>query len=193
MSDAFLDHNIRHVIARDSPNPTGVFHTSTESVDSLVSKSMHVFVWHSPVFDIPPFYPIVWFSHWMRRSGVGGLTWWRHQMKTFSALLAFYAGNSPVTGEFPTYRPVTRSSDVLFDLRLNKRLSKRWRGWWSETPSRPLWRHCNDYPGSAWGHSIGLPRRGGRVVTKDECKVHGASSMSQRNVTLLLIRLFFFS
>ena len=34
----FLDHNIRHVIARDSPNPTGAFHTSTESVDSLVSK-----------------------------------------------------------------------------------------------------------------------------------------------------------
>ena len=24
-------------------------------------------------------------------------TWWRHQMKTFSALLAFCAGNSPVT------------------------------------------------------------------------------------------------
>ena len=34
----FLDHSIRHVIARDSPNPTGAFHTSTESVDSLVSK-----------------------------------------------------------------------------------------------------------------------------------------------------------
>ena len=34
----FLDHNIRHMIARDSPNPTGAFHTSTESVDSLVSK-----------------------------------------------------------------------------------------------------------------------------------------------------------
>ena len=34
----FLDHNIRHVIARDFPNPTGAFHTSTESVDSLVSK-----------------------------------------------------------------------------------------------------------------------------------------------------------
>ena len=29
------------------------------------------------------------------------LTWWRHQMETFSALLAICAGNSPVTGEFP--------------------------------------------------------------------------------------------
>ena len=40
-------------------------------------------------------------------------TWWRHQMETFSALLAICAGNSPVPGEFPTQRPVTRSFDVL--------------------------------------------------------------------------------
>ena len=50
--------------------------------------------------------------------------WWRHQMETFSALLAICAGNSPVTGEFPTQRPVTRSFDVFFDLRLYKRLSR---------------------------------------------------------------------
>ena len=50
--------------------------------------------------------------------------WLRHQMVTFSALLALCAGNSPVTGEFPTQRPVTRSFDVFFDLRVNKRLSK---------------------------------------------------------------------
>ena len=31
-------------------------------------------------------------------------TWWRHQMETFSALLAICAGNSPVPGEFPTQR-----------------------------------------------------------------------------------------
>ena len=38
------------------------------------------------------------------------------------------AGNSPVTGEFPSQRSVTRSLDVFFDLCLNKRLSKnsRW-------------------------------------------------------------------
>ena len=35
--------------------------------------------------------------------------WWRHQTETLSALLAFCAGNSPVTGEFPSQRPVTRS------------------------------------------------------------------------------------
>ena len=71
-------------------------------------------------------------------------SWWRHQMKTFSALLALCAGNSaPVSGEFPSQRPVTRSFDVFFDLGLNKPLSKQLWGWWFETPSRSLWRHCN--------------------------------------------------
>ena len=64
-------------------------------------------------------------------------------MGTFSALLAICAGNSPVAGEFPAQRPVTRSFDVFFDLRLNKCLSKQLWGWWFETPSWSLWRHCN--------------------------------------------------
>ena len=46
---------------------------------------------------------------------------WRHRMETFSALLALCAGNSPVTGGFPSQRPVTRSFDVFFDMWLNKR------------------------------------------------------------------------
>ena len=46
-------------------------------------------------------------------------------------------------GEFPTQRPVTRSFDVFFDLRPNKRLSKQSWSWWFETLSRPLWHHCN--------------------------------------------------
>ena len=33
-------------------------------------------------------------------------------------------------GEFPTQRPVTRSFDGFFDLRLNKQLSKQPLGWW---------------------------------------------------------------
>ena len=40
-------------------------------------------------------------------------SWWRHQMEAFSALLAFWSQNSPVTGEFPSQRPVTRSFDVF--------------------------------------------------------------------------------
>ena len=39
---------------------------------------------------------------------------WRHQMETFSVLLALCAENSPVSGEFPAHRPVTRSLDVFF-------------------------------------------------------------------------------
>ena len=73
------------------------------------------------------------------------LTWWRHQMETFSALLFLCAGNSPVTGEFPSQRPVMCSFDVFFDLHLNKRFSKQWWGWWFGTPSHPLWRHCNEW------------------------------------------------
>ena len=73
-------------------------------------------------------------------------SWWRHQIEAFFALLAFCAGNSPVTGEFPEQRQVTRSFDVFFDPRLNKRLSNQSWGWWSETPMCPLWRHCNVYP-----------------------------------------------
>ena len=60
------------------------------------------------------------------------------------ALLAICVGNSPVPGEFPAQRPVTRSFDIFFDLRLNKRPSKQSWGWWFETLSRPLWRHRND-------------------------------------------------
>ena len=41
-------------------------------------------------------------------------SWWRYQMEAISALLALCAGNSPVTGEFPTLKPVTRSFDVFF-------------------------------------------------------------------------------
>ena len=67
--------------------------------------------------------------------------WWRHQMETCSALLDLCVGNSSVTGEFPTQRPVTRSFDDFFDLRLNERLSKQSPGWWIETPMRSLWHH----------------------------------------------------
>ena len=83
------------------------------------------------------------------------MTWRRHQMETFSALLAVCAGNSPVTGEFATQRPVARSFDVFFDLRLNERWSKSW-GWWLK-PSRLLWRHSNElHPYLIWQYLFNL-------------------------------------
>ena len=68
----------------------------------------------------------------------------RHSVTSpVSALLTLCAGNSPVSGEIPSQRPVTRSFEVFFDLRRNERVSKQSWGWWFETPSRSLWhRSC---------------------------------------------------
>ena len=70
-------------------------------------------------------------------------SWWRHQMETFSALLAHLCGE--FTG--PRRIPHTKVSDTelwcSFYLCLNKRLNKQWWGWWFETLSRLLWRHRN--------------------------------------------------
>ena len=70
------------------------------------------------------------------------------------------------TGEFPSQRPVTRNFDVCFDLRLSKRLCKQSRGWWFETLSHSLWRHCNDlvFPQQESGRS---------VSTGDHCRDNG--------------------
>ena len=69
-------------------------------------------------------------------------TWWRHQMETFSALLALCAGNSPVN----SHHKGQRRGTLMFTLicALNKRLSEQEWGWWFETRLRSLWRHCND-------------------------------------------------
>ena len=82
-------------------------------------------------------------------------TWWHHQMETFAALLAPCEGNPPVTGGFPSQRPVTRSFSVsltkasdaelwCFLWSAPERLSKQSRRWWFVTASRSLWHHCND-------------------------------------------------
>ena len=66
------------------------------------------------------------------------VTWWRHQMETLSALLVLCERNPSVTGRLPSQKPVTRSFDVFFDLRLNKRLSK-------QLSAVDLRRHCAHY------------------------------------------------
>ena len=99
--------------------------------DKTASISQTIF---SSVFSSQKMFVYCFQFHW---------AWWRHQMETFSALLAMCAGNSSVSGEIPAQRPVTQSFDVFFDLRLNKRLSKQSWGWWFETLSCPLWRQCN--------------------------------------------------
>ena len=85
---------------------------------------------------------------------------WRHcndqsrsQLGIFGSMITSSNGNifrvtGPLWEEFtghrgPSQRPVTRGFDVLFDLRLNKRLGKPSRRWWFKTPSRSVWCHCN--------------------------------------------------
>ena len=108
----------------------------------------------SRIYGMPPRWPLQllhsWFTvlrvtatHLKIEYPYSSSRWWRHQMETFSALLAICAGNSPVPDEFPAQRPMTRSFDVFLDLHPNKRLSKQWWGWWFETSSCPLWRHRN--------------------------------------------------
>ena len=67
------------------------------------------------------------------------LSWWRHKMETFFVLLAICAGNSPVPGEFPAQRPVTRSFDVFFDLHL------RINGWVNNGEAGDLRHHRAHY------------------------------------------------
>ena len=84
---------------------------------------MAIEAWQSHVYDLCKTY------------GLKSLEWnvtevsTNHMMASLngniSALLALCAGNSPVTGEFPAQKPVTRSFDVFFDLCLNKRFSKQ--------------------------------------------------------------------
>ena len=78
----------------------------------VLPKSQGIFKSHHYVFHILISY--VYANAFLHNSGhtLGLHPWWRHEMETFSALLALCAGNSPVTGEFPAQRPVTRSFDV---------------------------------------------------------------------------------
>ena len=58
--------------------------------------------------------------------------------------------NSPHKGQ---WRGALMSSLICA---LNKGLSKQSWGWWFETPSRPIWRHCNESVLGSWSLS-GVP------------------------------------
>ena len=62
------------------------------------------------------------------------IPWWRHQMETFSALLGLCAGNSSVTSEFPSPRPVTRG--LMFSL-----ICVQINGWVNNCKAGDLRRH----------------------------------------------------
>ena len=72
-------------------------------------------------------------------------TYHSHRIMTSSNRNIFRV-TSLLWGEFTGHRwiPLTRVRDAELWCFLNKRLSKQPWGWWFETPSCPLSRHCND-------------------------------------------------
>ena len=80
---------------------------------------------------------------------------WLHMVMITSSNGNIFCVTGPLFEEFtgPRWFPLTKASDanfdVFFDLCPNKRLSKQWWGWWFETQSRSLWRHC-DVKGWGW-------------------------------------------
>ena len=117
-------------------------HLHTNSLERLLTAIADCMKMHLPKWYRP--------HYLLSLAGRPVQSWWRHQVETFSALLALCAGTSPVTGEFLLQRPGMRSFDAFFDLRLNTWLSKQSWGWWFEMSSCPLWRHCNDRPWWVW-------------------------------------------
>ena len=98
-------------------------------------------------------------------------TWWRHQAETFSALLALCAGNSPVTGEFPSQRPVARSFDVCSSI-------CPWiNGWVNNREAGDLRSHSGHYDVSVmitsgwiwlrWGNSLLMANTRSTVTQND--------------------------
>ena len=92
-------------------------------------------------------------------------SWWRHQMETFSALLALCVGNSPATVNSP-YNGQWRGALMFSLIFAYKGLSKQTRRRWFETPLGSSWRHCNVIP-LQW---IRVQSRFWNVTVDEECK-----------------------
>ena len=96
---------------------------------------------------------------------------------------ALCAGNSPITGEFLSQRPVTRSFNVFFYLRLSKRLCKQPRRRWFEMPSGPLWRHHNGISVTQAGSESGMLTR---VWQYNACSMHDKYHKQTRDASNII-------
>ena len=97
-----------------------------EKAFDVVVNNKYIFAKDIKWRRLASYHPVLFlFSQW-------GISWWRHQMETFFALLALCAGISPVTGELPSQRPVPRRFEVFFYPRLNKG--------WANTREASDWR-----------------------------------------------------
>ena len=98
-------------------------------------------LWHH---DMQPLTSILVFGRGIPRSRVHSV----HKEPVHDDVIKWkhFPRNWPlVPGIHRPQRQVTLSFDVFFDLLLNELLSKLWRDWWFETPSRPLWLYCNEW------------------------------------------------
>ena len=142
--------NLRHGWSITSHIYRDVIHYAPVSVvlhvsgnDCVNSMFRHPIHWNGnivilTVFSSPSATEVIILTTSWAASDENLVTWWRHQIQTFSALLALCEGNPPVTSGFPSQRPMTRSFDVFFDVRLNKRLGKQWSCRWLEVPWHSL-------------------------------------------------------
>ena len=100
-----------------------VCHSDTAGVNSLdltAGSKLHRSRWFSNGYTPFSYLTVVW---WKLKTW-----WWRYQTEAFPVFLTICAENSPFTGELLAQRPVKWSFDVFFDLGLDKRLRKQWRG-----------------------------------------------------------------
>ena len=100
-----------------------------------------------------------WYHIIFHYVGIHFRTWWRHQMEKRSALLALCERNPPVTGRFPSQRPVTRSFEFLM-------ICAWTNGWASNRNADDLSRHRAHY-------DVTVRRAGAIPVNMAEAGVHG--------------------
>ena len=76
---------------------------------------------------------------WIKLTDHDDVIQWKHFPRYWSFVGRIYRSpvNSPHNGQW------RGTLMFIFYLRPNKRLCKQWWGCWFETPSSPLWRHCN--------------------------------------------------
>ena len=107
-----------------------------------------------------------------------------------SSNLHFFRVTGPLCGNSP------RSFDVFFDLRLNEQLSEQSWGWWFETLSCPLWRHCNvtmELPNAPSPFFFILSRYPGRRQVVSLCEIKFILFYSILFYSILFYSILFYS
>ena len=121
-------------------HPQGTLQTSSPTNPTLISERTHILWWVNYCWTANKTRP---YHSVNVRGNIVFLNMMTSSNGSIFRVIDPLCGKSPVTGELSAQKPVTRSFDVFFGLRMDKRLSKQGWDWWFGTPSRPLWRHCN--------------------------------------------------